>query len=64
MHRVGLLLGFTRRKQADMRTALEITRAFRQIVPDDPLRYDFTLCHMGMDGVNLVPNVAGQQVRL
>jgi uncharacterized protein (TIGR02757 family) len=51
MHRVGILLGFTRRKQADMRTALEITRAFSRIIPDDPLRYDFTLCRMGMNGL-------------
>ncbi len=54
MHRVGVRLGFTRRKQADMQTALEITRAFRRLIPEDPLRYDFTLCHMGMDGVSII----------
>jgi len=53
LHRVGVRLGFTRRKQADMRTALEITRAFSQMIPEDPLRYDFTLCRMGMDGVSI-----------
>ena len=64
IHRVGVMLGFTQRKQADMRTALEVTCAFRQIVPEDPLRYDFTLCRMGMDGVRRVSDMAGQQVRL
>ena len=54
MHRMGVRLGFTRRKQADMRTALEITRAFRQMIPEDPIRYDFTLCRMGMDGVDIL----------
>ena len=63
IHRVGMLLGFTRRKQADMRTALEITRAFRKIVPDDPLRYDFTLCRMGMDGMRLISDADSHQVR-
>jgi uncharacterized protein (TIGR02757 family) len=53
MHRIGTRLGFTRRRQADMRTALEITRAFSRLIPEDPLRYDFTLCRMGMDGVSI-----------
>jgi uncharacterized protein (TIGR02757 family) len=53
MHRVGIRMGFTRRKQADMRTALEITRSFSRMIPDDPLRYDFTLCRMGMNGVGI-----------
>lgn len=50
IHRMGISLDLTRRKQADMRTALEITAVFRKILPEDPLRYDFTLCRMGMEG--------------
>lgn len=53
MHRIGVRLGFTLRKQADMRTALEITRAFSQMIPEDPLKYDFTLCRMGMKGASV-----------
>lgn len=53
MYRVGVHLGFTLRKQADMRTALEITRAFSQMIPEDPLKYDFTLCRMGMKGKSI-----------
>jgi len=48
MHRIGMALGMTRRAQADLRTALEITGAFRKIAPDDPVRYDFSLTRMGI----------------
>jgi uncharacterized protein (TIGR02757 family) len=48
MHRVGQALGFTRRKQADLATALEITDGFRRIVPEDPVRFDFVLTRPGI----------------
>jgi uncharacterized protein (TIGR02757 family) len=48
MHRIGLLLGMTQRKQSDLKTALEITREFRKIVPDDPVKYDFALTRLGI----------------
>jgi uncharacterized protein (TIGR02757 family) len=48
MHRMGRELGFTNRKQADMRTALEITEGFRRLVPGDPVRYDFVLTRLGI----------------
>jgi uncharacterized protein (TIGR02757 family) len=48
MHRVGLGLGFTNRKQADMKTALDITAGFGRIVPEDPVRYDFALTRLGI----------------
>lgn len=48
MHRVGALLGLTARKQADMRTALEITQGFARLTPDDPVRYDFVLTRPGI----------------
>jgi uncharacterized protein (TIGR02757 family) len=41
-------LGFTDRKQADMKTALEITEAFRGYSPKDPVKYDFALTRMGI----------------
>jgi uncharacterized protein (TIGR02757 family) len=50
MHRVGLALAMTRRSQADLRTALEITAAFRMIAPHDPVRYDFVLTRPGIWG--------------
>lgn len=50
MFRVGTLLGFTRQKQANLKTALEITRGFRDLVPDDPVMYDFCLTRFGIRG--------------
>ncbi len=48
MHNISIRLGITRRKQANMVTALEITGAFRKICPDDPVRYDFCLTRYGI----------------
>ncbi len=48
MHRICLRLGGTGRSQADMKAALEATRAFRRLVPDDPVRYDFSLTRLGI----------------
>ncbi len=48
LHRLSLELGLTARRQAGMRTALEITRAFGEIRPEDPVRYDFTLTRPGI----------------
>jgi uncharacterized protein (TIGR02757 family) len=48
MHRIALALGLTKRKQANLATALEITKAFRAITPSDPVRYDFALTRLGI----------------
>ncbi|MCD6487215.1 MAG: TIGR02757 family protein, partial [Syntrophobacterales bacterium] len=48
MHRICLALGITKRKQADMKTALEITRSFQVMAPHDPVRYDFALTRLGI----------------
>lgn len=50
MHRLGLKLGFTRRKQGNMITALEVTEGFKMISPQDPVRYDFILTRLGVWG--------------
>jgi len=48
MYRIARALDFTKRKQTDMRTALEITEAFKTVVPEDPVRYDFVLTRLGI----------------
>ena len=48
MHRFGLLLGMTSRKQADLKAAREITAAMRRLCPEDPVRYDFALTRLGI----------------
>ncbi len=48
MFRICSKLGLTSRKQANMKTAIEITEAFRQWSPEDPVKYDFTLTRFGI----------------
>lgn len=48
MHRISLQLGLTRRKQANLKAACDITAAFRAIEPDDPVRYDFSITRLGI----------------
>jgi len=48
--RIARRMGLTRRKAADRKTALEITRKLRLACPEDPLRYDFAVCHLGISG--------------
>ncbi|HEX9744539.1 MAG TPA: TIGR02757 family protein [bacterium] len=48
MYRICRGLEFTERKSANLLTALEITREFRKINPDDPARYDFALTRLGI----------------
>ncbi|MCC6143476.1 MAG: TIGR02757 family protein [Candidatus Hydrogenedentes bacterium] len=48
MHQMARTLGLTIRNAADLKTALEVTAAFRAIRPDDPVRYDFSLTRFGI----------------
>jgi uncharacterized protein (TIGR02757 family) len=41
-------LGLTGRKQAGWRMAVELTELFRTFDAEDPVKYDFALCHWGM----------------
>ncbi len=48
MYRIGIMLGFTERKSRDIKTALEITKGFREILREDPVKYDFCLTRFGI----------------
>jgi uncharacterized protein (TIGR02757 family) len=48
MHRISTNLGLTKRRAADFRAAREVTAAFKEVSPDDPVRYDFALTRLGM----------------
>ena len=48
--RVGRCLGLTRRVSPGWGMALDVTRELRGLHPDDPVRYDFSMCHLGMGG--------------
>ncbi len=49
MHRISRVFGLTERKQADIKTALEITGGFRRFAPDDPVKYDFAITRIGIN---------------
>ena len=46
--RVGRCLGLTRYSSPGWKMAADITAALRQLDPHDPVKYDFSLCHLGM----------------
>lgn len=48
MHKIGSMFGYTYRKAADIRSAMEITNSFRRFSPKDPVRYDFSLTRFGI----------------
>lgn len=48
IHKLAKNLGLTNQSGASWRAAEEITRALARLDPDDPVKYDFALCHMGM----------------
>ncbi|SDY12172.1 TIGR02757 family protein [Acetomicrobium thermoterrenum DSM 13490] len=49
MWKFGKELGWIKRASPDVKAAIELTQAFRLFRPDDPLRYDFALSHLGME---------------
>lgn len=48
--RVGKCLRFTRRASPGWKMAADITAALRRVDADDPVKYDFALCHLSMMG--------------
>ncbi len=49
MHRISRSLGLTSRKQADIKTVIEVTGSFKNIEKNDPIRYDFALTRIGIN---------------
>ncbi|MCL5022782.1 MAG: TIGR02757 family protein [Nitrospirae bacterium] len=49
--RISRCIGLTGRASADWKAAVEITEALKKFDPDDPLKYDFALCHHGISGL-------------
>ncbi len=52
MHGIARRLGFTRRKGANLGTAIEITKVLREACEDDPCKYDFALTRPGIMGMD------------
>lgn len=51
IHRISVKLGFTARKQADIKTAVEITDVLKKFDSRDPIKYDFALTRLGMNKI-------------
>ena len=49
LFRIAGKLGLTARRQANLKTAMEITQGFARIRPKDPVRYDFCLTRLGIN---------------
>jgi len=43
--KIGRCMGWTKRKAPSYKAACEITEALKRYSPEDPLKYDFFLCH-------------------
>ena len=48
--RMGRCLRLTKRASPGWKMAADITASLRALDPDDPVRYDFALCHLSMMG--------------
>jgi uncharacterized protein (TIGR02757 family) len=48
IHKLARNLGMTTRKDVSWQTAEEVTAALRRFDRHDPVKYDFSLCHLGM----------------
>lgn len=51
LFRIAGRIGLTARKQADLKTAVEVTRKFAMLCPEDPVRYDFALTRLGINPI-------------
>ena len=48
MARLTRILGFHNRKTVNLKGAVEITGEFAKICSEDPVKYDFALCRIGI----------------
>jgi endonuclease III len=46
--RIAAYIGLTRRRSRGWRMTEEITESLRLLDPEDPVRYDFALCRLGI----------------
>lgn len=49
--KISKCLGLTKRTSSGWKTAKEITESLKKLDPEDPLKYDFALCHQGISGM-------------
>ena len=52
--RVSRQLKLVKRKSVDLKFAVELTDKLKQLDPSDPVKYDFSLCHIGIEKKKLI----------
>jgi uncharacterized protein (TIGR02757 family) len=52
--RVSKQLKLVKRKSVDLKFAIELTNKLKQFEPGDPVKYDFSLCHIGIEKKKLI----------
>lgn len=51
VYKVSKLLGLAERNTCDMKFVIELTRRLKTFNAEDPVRYDFAICHASMEGI-------------
>lgn len=54
VYRIARKYELVKRKSLDLKFALELTERLKEYDLNDPVKYDFALCHLGVDKVNFV----------
>ena len=49
VYKISRQLGLINRKSCDLRFAEELTESLKEFDHEDPVKYDFALCHIGID---------------
>ncbi|HEY5536325.1 MAG TPA: TIGR02757 family protein [Ignavibacteria bacterium] len=49
IYKISQRLKLVIRKSCDLKYAIELTEKLKQFDPEDPVKYDFALCHIGID---------------
>lgn len=57
-------LRWTRSNQATWKMAEKATARLRALCPEDPIRYDFSLCHLSMEGGKILHYKTGPDAKL
>ncbi len=50
IYRVSKHLGLVSRNSCDLKFAIELTKELKKFDSSDPVKYDFALCHLGIEG--------------
>jgi len=49
VYRISKQLNLVNRNSCDMKYAIELTNKLKEFDPEDPVKYDFALCHIGIE---------------